>query len=206
MITQAADFFISGCGRCSKFDTPECKVHRWRSQLTRLREIALECGLTEEAKWGHPVYTFQQKNIVMIGAFKEFCVLSFFKGTLLEDKHRILSAHGDNSQSVLGVRFVAGDEVEPLGDIMKDYIFEAIEVEKAGLKPQLKKIDEYEIPEELQRKMDENPAFKAAFQALTPGRQRGYLLHFSAPKQAKTREARIEKCMPAIFQGKGMND
>lgn len=206
MVSTVDAYFTSGCGRCPKFDTPGCKVHKWQSELDRLRDVALDCGLSEVLKWGHPVYTFENNNIVMIGAFNDFCVLSFFKGALLHDEAGILSRPGENTQSGRVIRFTHVRDIEALEPLLKTYIFEAVEVEKAGLKATFKKTAEYAVPEEFQRKMDENPALKAAFQALTPGRQRGYLLHFSAPKQAKTREARIEKCLPLIFRGKGLHE
>ncbi|MDX2069557.1 MAG: YdeI/OmpD-associated family protein [Haliscomenobacter sp.] len=206
MITNPSDFFASGCGRCSKFDTSDCKVQRWRSELAQLRSILLDCGLTEEAKWGHPVYTFQKSNVVMLGAFNEDCMLSFFKGSLLHDEAGILVFAGENSQVAKIVRFTDLATILRLEDTLKAYIFEAIEVEKAGVKPSLKKIEEYTVPEEFQQKLDENPDLQVAFRALTPGRQRGYLIHFSQPKQAKTRVARIEKCLPLIFAGRGLMD
>lgn len=206
MITNPSDFFASGCGRCSKFDTSDCKVQRWRSELAQLRSILLDCGLTEEAKWGHPVYTFQKSNVVMLGAFNEDCMLSFFKGSLLYDEAGILVFAGENSQVAKIVRFTDLATILRLEDTLKAYIFEAIEVEKAGVKPSLKKIEEYTVPEEFQQKLDENPDLQVAFRALTPGRQRGYLIHFSQPKQAKTRVARIEKCLPLIFAGRGLMD
>lgn len=206
MVKTIEGYFSSGCGRCSKFDTPECKVNRWRPELTKLREIVLECGLTETLKWAHPVYTFEHSNVVLLGAFNEYCSISFLKGALLQDESGILSMPGENSQSARIIRFTSLSEILILESVLKNYIFEAVEVEKAGLKVPLKKIEERDIPEELQQKFEENPPFHAAFQALTPGRQRGYLMHFSAPKQTQTRVARIEKCMPLIFQGKGLND
>ncbi|MBL7827520.1 MAG: YdeI/OmpD-associated family protein [Saprospiraceae bacterium] len=206
MITNPADYFTSGCGRCAHFDTPLCKVHIWQKELNLLRSIALECGLVEEAKWGHPVYTFENHNVVMIGAFKDNCVLSFFKGALLSDEQGILTLPGENSQVARVVRFTDLQKVVELKDDLTSYIYEAIEIEKAGLKPTVKSIEEYPIPEEFQQKMAESPALKSAFEKLTPGRQKGYLLHFSQPKQAQTRISRIEKCAPKILQGKGFYD
>lgn len=206
MVTSVDAFFTSGCGRCPKFDTPDCKVHKWQPELAKLRAIVLDCGLTEVLKWGHPVYTYEKSNVVMIGAFTDNCVLSFFKGALLYDEAGILSRPGENTQSGRVIRFAGVREIEALEPLLKAYIFEAAEVEKEGLKAHFKKTEEYAVPEEFQRKLDENPALKAAFQALTPGRQRGYLLHFSVPKQSKTREARIEKCLPLIFRGKGLHE
>ncbi len=167
--------------------------------------ILLECPLTEELKWGEPCYTFQEKNIVLIGGFKEYCTLLFFKGALLKDTHGILVAPG-KTQAARQIRFTRLREIVAMETILKTYIHEAIEVEKAGSKVKLKKHSEYIVPEELQRKLNEIPALKAAFEALTPGRQRAYMLHISAPKQSKTRESRVEKCMRRILDGKGLND
>lgn len=205
MITKVDDYFLSGCGRCPLFDTPQCKVHTWQKELAKLRLLILDCGLTEEAKWGHPVYSYGKSNIVMLGAFNDNTVLSFFKGALLQDSEGILSKPGENSQAARVVRFTDVQQVIALEAILKSYIYEAVEVEQAGLKVEFKKNPE-PIPEEFQRKLDEIPALKTAFEALTPGRQRGYILHFSQPKQSKTRESRIEKCMQQILDGKGMND
>lgn len=204
--TDVDTYFVDGCGRCPLFATPECKVRTWQKELEQLRRIVQDCGLTEEAKWGVPVYTWQQNNVVVIGAFKDNCVLSFFKGSLLQDPEGILTLPGENTQSAKVVRFTSVNEIIRLEATLKAYIFEAIEVERAGLKADFKQKDALVFPEELIKKMAENPEFKAAFEALTPGRQRGYNLYFSAPKQSKTREARIEKWMPQIFEGKGMHD
>jgi uncharacterized protein YdeI (YjbR/CyaY-like superfamily) len=178
---------------------------QWKEESQRLRTILLDCPLTEELKWGEPCYTFQGKNIVLIGGFKEYCTLLFFKGALLSDPQGILVAPG-NTQAGRQIRFTSLDEIVAMETIVKTYIHEAIEVEKDGLKVQLKKHSEYTVPEELQKKLDEIPALKAAFGALTPGRQRAYMLHIAAPKQPKTRESRVEKCLPQILAGKGLND
>ncbi len=199
-------YFTAGCGRCPLVNTPECKVHNWDAELAMLREIVLDCGLNEELKWSHPVYTFQKNNIVMIGAFKENCVLSFFKGALLKDSAKILSKPGENTQAGRVIRFTNVQEIVALESIIKAYIYEAIEVEKAGLKVNLKTTSDFIIPEEFQTKLDEIPALKTAFESLTPGRQRAYILHFSQPKQSKTRLERIENCVPQILIGKGLND
>lgn len=199
-------YFTDGCGRCSLGGTPNCKVHRWPDVLERLRTLVLDCGLTEELKWGVPCYTFQNNNIVLIGAFKEYCVLTFFKGALLNDEHGILSKPGENTQAGRVVKFTLGKEIQELMPILKAYIYETIEVEKAGLKVDFKKASEYEITEEFKHKLDESPILRASFEALTPGRQRAYLLYFAQPKQAKTREARIEKCIPKILRNRGLND
>lgn len=206
MITSVDTYFTSGCGRCPRFDTPDCKVHKWQRELEKLRAIVLDCGLTEEAKWGLPVYSFQKSNVVMIAAFNDHCVLSFFKGALLQDEHGILTFPGENSQSGKVIRFTEAGTIQQLEDTLKAYIFEAVEVEKAGLKVNFKKITELEITDELRAKFDEVPAFQAAFEALTPGRQRGYILYFSAAKQSATRTSRVEKYMQQIFEGKGLHD
>jgi len=166
----------------------------------------LDCGLMEELKWGVPCYTSDQKNIVLIHAFKDYCALLFFKGALLNDAQSMLIQQTENVQAARQIRFTGVRQIRDLETVVKTYIYEAIEVEKAGLEVPFKKTSEFSVPEEFQRKLDEMPALKKAFEALTPGRQRGYLLHFSAPKQSKTREARIEKCMQQILDGKGLND
>jgi uncharacterized protein YdeI (YjbR/CyaY-like superfamily) len=171
-----------------------------------LRTIALDCGLTEELKWGVPCYTLEESNIVLIHDFKEYCAFLFFKGALLKDSNVILIQQTENVQSARQVRFTNALEIVDMKPILKNYINEAIKVEKAGLKVDLKKTTEYAIPIEFQSKLDHIPTLKTAFEALTPGRQRAYLLHFSAPKQSKTRDARVEKFMPQILNGKGLND
>jgi uncharacterized protein YdeI (YjbR/CyaY-like superfamily) len=199
-------YFTAGCGRCSLVNTPQCKVHNWDKELEILRTIVLDCGLDEELKWSHPVYTLQKSNIVMIGAFNENCVLSFFKGALLKDTDKILSKPGENTQSGRVIRFTDVREIIEKKDIIKVYIYEAIAIEKAGLKVDFKETKDFIIPEELEKKFEENSALKTAFYALTPGRQRGYILHFSQPKQSKTREERIKKRMSQILIGKGLNN
>ena len=179
---------------------------RWQKELEQLRSIALDCGLTEELKWGVPCYMLQTSNIVLIHVFKEYCALLFFKGALLNDAEDLLIQQTENVQAARQVRFTNVHEIVDREPILKTYIFEAIEVEKAGLKVDLKKTTEFEVAEEFQSKLAKIPALKTAFEALTPGRQRAYLLHFSSPKQSKTREARVEKCMPLIMSGKGLND
>jgi uncharacterized protein YdeI (YjbR/CyaY-like superfamily) len=181
------------------------KAKRWQEESEKLRAILLDCPLTEELKWGEPCYTFQGKNVVLIGGFKEYVTLLFFKGALLSDPHGILVTPG-TLQSGRQIRFTAVREIAAMETILKTYIYEAIEVEQAGLKVKLKEHSEYAIPEELQKKLDEFPALKAAFDALTPGRQRGYMLHIAKPKQGKTRESRVEKCMQRILDGMGLND
>lgn len=182
------------------------EVNQWRDELTQLRTIVLDCGLTEELKWGHPCYTYNKKNIILLGGFKEFCTINFIKGVLLSDSEKILIQQGENSQSARAIKFTNLEQVIKLAPIIKAYIFEAIEVEKAGLKVELKKNEDYEIPEELEVKFKESTSFKKAFYALTPGRQRAYLLFFTAAKQAKTRVDRIEKYEDRIRNGQGIND
>lgn len=182
------------------------KAGTWQKEIEKLRSIALDCGLNEELKWGCPCYTFQKSNIVLIHVFKEYCAFLFFKGALLEDSQGILIQQTENVQAARQVRFTDIKEINSLEAALKTYIYEAIEVEKSGLKVALKKTGEYEIPEEFQTRLDKNLALKTAFESLTPGRQRGYLLHFSQPKQSKTREARIEKNLPKILDGKGLED
>jgi uncharacterized protein YdeI (YjbR/CyaY-like superfamily) len=182
------------------------KAKKWQEELELLRTIAQDCGLDEELKWGVPCYTLQKSNIVLIHDFKEYCAFLFFKGALLKDVNGILVQQSENVQSGRQIRFTNALEIMELKPILKNYINEAIEVEKAGLKVDLKKTAEYAIPVEFQSKLDHILALKTAFEALTPGRQRAYLLHFSAPKQSKTREARVEKFMPQILNGKGLND
>lgn len=179
---------------------------RWQKEYAPLRKIVLNCGLTEELKWGQPCYTFQKKNIVLIHGFKEYCAYLFFKGALLKDDEHILIQQTEHVQSARQVRFTNVKQIVKLEKTLKAYIYEAIELERAGLKVKLKESSEYKIPEEFQKKLDKNKNLKIAFDALTPGRQRGYLFYFSQPKQSKTRESRIEKCIPQILDGKGLND
>lgn len=181
------------------------KARQWQEELVTLRAIVLDTPLTEEWKWRAPCYTFQKKNVALIGAFKDNCVLSFFKGALLKDDLDILTKPGENTQAARVVRFTSLQEIIELEPVLKAYIAEAIKVEKAGLKVDVKKEAE-PIPAEFQKKLDESPALQTAFEALTPGRQRGYLMHFSAAKQSKTREARVEKYIPQILDGKGIHD
>ena len=189
-----------------KVDFYFSKATKWHEELEQLRMVILNCGLTEELKWGVPCYTFEKRNIVLIHIFKEYCALLFFKGALLNDGKGILIQQTENVQAARQVRFTNVREIIKMKSVLKAYIYEAIEVEKAGLKVKLNKTKEFAIPGEFQKKLNEVPALKTAFYALTPGRQRGYLLHFSAPKLSKTRESRIEKCMKRILNGKGLND
>ena len=182
------------------------KAKTWQKEIEKLRRIVLDCGLTEELKWGCPCYTFQKSNIVLIHVFKEYCALLFFKGALLHDASGILIQQTKNVQAARQIRFTSVREIVKMKPTLKAYIYEAVEVEKAGLKVNLKKTTEFIIPEEFQNRLDRNSALKTAFDALTPGRQRAYILYFSAPKQSKTRESRVEKCMHQILNGEGLND
>ncbi|MBL7872597.1 MAG: DUF1801 domain-containing protein [Cyclobacteriaceae bacterium] len=178
----------------------------WQKELEHLRTIVLSCGLTEELKWGCPCYTYQKSNLVLIHVFKEYCALLFFKGALLKDPKGILIQQTENVQAARQIRFTNAQEIVKLKPAIKAFIYEAMEVEKAGLKVTLKKTTEFPMPVEFKKKLAKTPKLKAAFSALTPGRQRGYLLYFSAAKQSTTREARIEKSIPDILKGRGLND
>lgn len=182
------------------------KPSKWQDSYKRLRELTLECGLIEELKWGVPCYTFNDNNIVLIHGFKDYCAVLFHKGVLLQDAEVLLIQQTENVQSGRQMRFTALNEISKLEKQIKAYIYEAIEVEKAGLKVTLKKPTEFKMAEEFKIKLDEIPELKKAFESLTPGRQRGYLLHFAAAKQAKTRESRVEKWIPQILRGKGLED
>jgi uncharacterized protein YdeI (YjbR/CyaY-like superfamily) len=189
-----------------KVDIYISKAKKWREEIKRLRRILLDCQLTEELKWGKPCYTFQESNIAVILPLKEYCTLLLCKGALLNDANGILIKAGENTQAARQIRFTDIRETVKMESILKAYIHEAIEAEKAGLKVIYKKNTDLIFPEEFQSKLDKNPALKTAFHALTPGRQRAYHIYFSAPKQSKTRESRVEKCMGKIFNGKGLND
>lgn len=182
------------------------KTDKWQKELVTLRKIVLECDLTEELKWGQPCYTYEGGNVVLIHGFKEYCALLFMKGALLKDPKGILIQQTKNVQSGRQIRFTTMGEITKMEPTLKAYIRDAIKVEKAGLKVSHKETAEFEVAEEFQSKLDKSAALRKAFTSLTPGRQRAYLLHFSAPKQAKTRESRIEKCIPQILEGKGLND
>ncbi|WP_375324490.1 YdeI family protein [Flagellimonas sp. GZD32] len=182
------------------------KPSQWQKAYSELRRIALDTGLVEELKWGKPCYTYNDGNIFLIHGFKEYCALLFHKGVLLKDMEHILVQQTENVQSARQIRFTNVDEIIQQEKTLKAYMYEAIEVEKAGLEVQLKKTSEFEMPEELQQKLDEDPDFKMAFEALTPGRQRGYMLFISQAKQSQTRINRIEKCIPNIYKGKGYNE
>ena len=188
-----------------KVDNYLGRARKWQDEMEKLRKIILDCGLTEELKWGKPCYLFQKSNIVLIQGFNEYCALLFFKGFLLNDPDGILVKTGENTRVGRQIRFTSVQEIVKLKTILKAYIYQAIEVEKAGLKVDIQ-INPAPIPEELQHKLKQLPALKTAFEALTPGRQRAYIFYFSAPKQSKTRESRIEKCMQQILHGRGLND
>jgi uncharacterized protein YdeI (YjbR/CyaY-like superfamily) len=189
-----------------KVDLYFSKAKKWQEELEKLRMIVLDSGLNEELKWGVPCYTFQKSNIVLIHTFKEYCAILFVKGALLSDTNGILIQQTENVQAGRQIRFTNVREIIEMQTVLKTYIYEAVEVEKAGLKVNFKKNTELIIPEEFQNKLDEIPSLKNAFVTLTPGRQRAYILYFSAPKQSKTRESRVEKCVQQILHGKGLND
>lgn len=189
-----------------KVDAFLSKAKKWQSEFRKLRTIVLDCGLTEALKWGVPCYTFEKSNVVLIHGFKEYCALLFVKGALLNDAKGILVQQTENVQTARQIRFTNVREIDEMEITLKDYVHQAIEVEKAGLKVKLKKTSEFTLPVEFQMKLDEIPALKTAFDALTPGRQRAYLLYFSSPKQVKTRESRVAKCIQQILDGKGLND
>jgi len=198
-------YLADGCGRCNLVGTPKCKVFTWHNELVLLRSIILDCGLTEEVKWSCPCYTYNNKNVLMLGAFKAYCFISFFKGALLNDSKNILDKAGENSQHGRLIKFTKESDIAAMEKTIKQYIKQAIEIEKAGLKVETIANQE-PIPVEFKEAMDENPELKSAFFALTPGRQRSWVLHFSSAKQAQTRISRIEKCTPKILQGKGFHD
>jgi len=189
-----------------KVDAFIASAKKWQEEFKKLRSILLDSELTEEFKWGGPCYTFQGKNVVIINGLKESCALAFFKGALLKDVHGVLTRPGEHTQSGRWFKFASVREIAEMRSILKAYIREAIEVEKSGLKLKLRKTSDLKFPEELQIVLDEFPDFKAAFERLTPGRQRAYIYHFAAPKQSKTRESRVQKFMPQILKGKGLLD
>ncbi len=182
------------------------RAEQWQHEFKQLRAIVLDCGLKEELKWGQPCYTYESSNVVLMHGFKEYCALLFIKGALLKDPYGILVTQTENVQAARQLRFTQLDEIEELAPAIKSYVLEAVEAEKAGLQVEYKKTAEYAMPQEFQDALDGDPALKKAFEALTPGRQRAYLLYFSSAKQAKTRQARVEKYAPHILAGKGLND
>ncbi len=204
MNSKVDKYLIDGCMRCKYGGTPQCKVLNWVEELELLRQIVLETGLTEEIKWGVPVYTHNGKNVVMINALKGSANIGFFKGVLLTDPHKILQQQG-NLQSDRIIKFTNSKDIEKVKDALKEYILEAIVIEESGKKVAFKKNPE-PIPDELLQAFENDPTFRKAFDALTPGRQRGYIIHFSQPKQTQTRMGRIEKYKEQIFNGIGLND
>lgn len=206
MNPEIDSYLQEGCGRCSLGGTPQCKVHGWQQELKYLRQLVLSCGLKEELKWSVPCYTHNGHVIVMVAAFKENATLSFFKGALLKDENGILKKPGKNSQAGRVIRFTNIEEIIALEDVLKTYIFEAVEVDEQGKKVTYKNIRDYEVPEEFQERLDADADLKEAFEALTPGRQKGYLLYFAGAKQSKTRASRVEKYMPKIMKGLGFHD
>ncbi|MFN5006596.1 MAG: YdeI/OmpD-associated family protein [Ignavibacteria bacterium] len=202
---EIAEFFDIGCGRCSLVGTPECKVKTWNEELHELREIILKNEVKEERKWGVPCYTDNGKNIILLSALKDSATVSFLKGSLIDDVHGLLIAPGKNSQSARYMKFTSVKEIKKAKPIIVDYIKQAVEIERTGKKVAFKKEDD-PIPEELSIAFKKQPELKTAFYALTPGRRRGYLLHFNQAKQSATRESRIQKCIPLILEGKGLQD
>ena len=193
MIKSVNEYLVTGCMRCKFGATPHCKVHTWKEELEALRSIMLSCKLTEEIKWGMPCYTSEGRNILMISALRDYCCAGFFKGSLLKDEKGLLTSPGENSQSVRQFRFTSPAQIKAMAPVLRRFVKEALELEKSGAKVEKKKAGEHPVPEEFREKMKTLPALKKAFDALTPGRQRSYLLHFSAAKQSATRMARIEK-------------
>src|SRR5258706_660639 len=189
-----------------KVDFYFSKAKKWQEEIKKLRMLILECDLIEELKWDCPCYTYRKSNIVLIHVFKEYCAVLFFKGALLKDAKGILIQQTENVQAARQIRFTNLREVVKMERTLKAYIYEAVEVEEAGLKVNFKKTTDFKIPQEFQKKLDKNRALKTAFEALTPGRQRGYIFYFSQPKHSKTRESRVEKCMKQILNGKGLSD
>jgi uncharacterized protein YdeI (YjbR/CyaY-like superfamily) len=189
-----------------KIDAFLAREKQWKEEFKKLRQIILDCELDEDLKWGQPCYALEGNNIVLMHGFKEYCALLFMKGALLKDPKSLLIQQTENVQSARQIRFTNVQEITKMEKTLKSYIHEAIEVEKAGLKVELKKTTDFKMPEEFQRKLDALPALKTAFEALTPGRQRGYIFYFSQPKQSKTRESRVEKYIPNILDGMGIDD
>lgn len=205
MTTSVDKYLVDGCMRCKFGATPQCKVNTWRDPLVALRHIALNSGLDEEAKWGVPCYTLNGKNVCTVSAFKDYACISFFKGALMKDPQKLFSKHGESSQAARIIKFTDTASIISQQDAIAAYIQEAIGIEKAGKKITFKS-DLEAPPEELLKKFEDLPAFRKAFYALTKGRQRGYIIHFSQPKKSETRAARIEKFIPQIMQGIGLHD
>lgn len=206
MNPQVDRFLLEGCMRCPKGATPACKVHRWTAILEKLRQFLLETDLVEDRKWGIPTYTLNGKNVIMLGVFNESCVLSFLKGILIEDPEELLEFPGPSSKQAKVLRFTGIEQVDPWEKLIQNFIQQAIDIEKKGKKVDAPRQTGLEIPEELTQKFEEQEGLEKAFFALTPGRQRGYLLHFTGAKQSATRLSRIEKLIPKILEGKGMLD
>jgi len=205
-ISDVDDYLVSGCGRCDLFETPECKVQTWQSELRLLRRIVLESGLEEDLKWSQPCYTLAGKNVVLVSAFKESPILNFCKGSLLADPEQLLELPGKNSHVGRVIRFKSAAQIRKLEPALKELLAAAIEVEASGQRVPPRATSDFEVPEELEEAFAEDPAFAEAFEALTPGRQRGYLIHFGGAKQSKTRASRVLKCKAKIFAGKGFHD
>jgi uncharacterized protein YdeI (YjbR/CyaY-like superfamily) len=199
-------YFAEGCGRCKLYQTPQCKVHSYVELMEHLRSLLLETELKEDFKWKQPTYTLNGKNVLILTAFKDYCCLAFFKGSLMKDPDKVMITPGQNSQAARQLRFTTADQVIAQKDSIRAYIQEAINLEKTGAKVDFKQKNELEFPEELIQKFEEDSAFKRAFEALTPGRQRGWNLHFTSAKQSTTRSSRIEKAKAKIFEGKGWNE
>jgi uncharacterized protein YdeI (YjbR/CyaY-like superfamily) len=189
-----------------KADSYVANAKRWPKEFEKLRQIALDCPLTEEFKWGHPCYTLDGQNVFLMHGFKDYCALLFMKGALMKDPAGLLVQQTDHVQSARQIRFTSAEQIGGMETVLKAYIFDAIEVEKSGERVDYKKTEDFAVPDEFKAKLDEMPDLKAAFEALTPGRQKGYLLHFAGAKQSKTREARIEKYVSKILEGKGLDD
>ena len=200
------DFLQDGCGRCAKGGTPDCKVHLWTQELMFLRNLCLESGLTETIKWGMPVYTNKDKNAIILGAFKEFSTIGFFKGSLLNDPQNILQVSGENTQDSRIIKIKHLSELTSIEDWIRVFIQDAIAIEEQGLKPPKMKKKDLVLPEELHTYLDQNPEVSSAFYALTPGRQRSWVIFISGAKQSSTRESRVLKAVPKILEGKGMHD
>lgn len=200
------EYLAHGCGRCSLYDTPACKVFTWQEELKQLRLILSETSLNEELKWSNPCYTYNGKNVLMMACFKDFATIAFFKGALLKDPEQLLEFPGENSQSSKRFRFTSVEQIIELEPVIKQYVEEAIEIEKSGKKVDTSKNKEMEYPEELVTKFEEDSRLEEAFEALTPGRKRGYILYFTGAKQSATRTNRIEKYAPKIMSGKGFHD
>jgi uncharacterized protein YdeI (YjbR/CyaY-like superfamily) len=205
-IHTVTEYLTSGCGRCDKFETPECKVHRWREALEALRTLCLESGLTEEVKWSHPCYTHRGKNVAIVGAFNDFCTLAFFKGALLHDPAGLLETQGENGAGSRIFRVTHAGQIPPAAPTLRAYLQEAILLEETGARAPSRPVSDFAVPEELAEKFAADASYEAAFRALTPGRQKAYLLIFGQAKQAATRRARIEKFEAHVRAGKGPHD